>query len=68
MRTDLRSDIIKKGLDRAPQRSLLKALGLREEDFDKPFVGIANSFVEIIPQYVQHKPISNESSRRRHSS
>jgi dihydroxy-acid dehydratase len=45
----MRSDIIKKGYDKAPHRSLLRATGLKDEDFDKPFIGVANSFVEIIP-------------------
>ena len=45
----MRSDLIKKGFERAPHRSLLRAAGLKDEDFDKPFVGIANSHVDIIP-------------------
>jgi dihydroxy-acid dehydratase len=45
----LRSDTIKRGVDRAPHRSLLRATGLTEEDFDKPFIGICNSYVDIIP-------------------
>jgi dihydroxy-acid dehydratase len=45
----VRSDAIKKGFERAPHRSLLRAAGLKDEDFDKPFVGIANSHVDIIP-------------------
>ena len=45
----MRSDNIKKGYTRTPHRSLLRATGLRDEDFDKPFIGIANSFIEIIP-------------------
>ncbi|BDG03216.1 dihydroxy-acid dehydratase [Anaeromyxobacter oryzae] len=45
----MRSDIIKKGFERAPHRSLLRATGLTDADFDKPFVGIANSHVDIIP-------------------
>ena len=48
----MRSDQIKKGIDRAPHRSLLKATGLKDEDFDKPFIGICNSFVEIIPGHI----------------
>ncbi len=48
----MRSDIIKKGFERAPHRSLLKATGVRDEDFDKPFIGICNSFIEIIPGHV----------------
>ncbi|WEG19288.1 dihydroxy-acid dehydratase (plasmid) [Alkalihalophilus pseudofirmus] len=43
---------MKKGIDRAPHRSLLKATGLKDEDFDKPFVAICNSFVEIIPGHM----------------
>ncbi len=45
----MRSDEIKKGHNRAPHRSLLRATGLRNEDFDKPFIGVANSFIELIP-------------------
>ncbi len=45
----MRSDQIKKGFERAPHRSLLRAVGLSDEDFAKPFVGIANSHIDIIP-------------------
>lgn len=45
----MRSDTIKRGLDRAPHRALLRAAGVKESDWDKPFIAIANSFVEIIP-------------------
>jgi len=45
----MRSDEVKKGYARAPHRSLLRATGLKDEDFDKPFIGVANSFIEIIP-------------------
>ena len=47
----MRSDTIKKGFERAPHRSLLRATGqIRErDDFDKPFVAICNSYVDIIP-------------------
>ena len=47
----MRSDTIKKGSDRAPHRSLLRATGVikSEEDFDKPFVAVCNSYVDIIP-------------------
>jgi dihydroxy-acid dehydratase len=48
----MRSDIIKKGFERAPHRSLLRAAGVREEDFQKPFIAVVNSFVEIIPGHV----------------
>ncbi len=45
----MRSDIIKKGFDRTPHRSLLRATGLKDKDFDKPFIGVANSYIDIIP-------------------
>ncbi|NLI68338.1 MAG: dihydroxy-acid dehydratase [Bacilli bacterium] len=49
----MRSDMIKVGLDRAPHRSLLYATGkVKPKDLDKPFIGICNSFVEIIPGHV----------------
>jgi len=45
----MRSDEIKVGFSRAPHRSLLRATGVKDEDFKKPFIGVANSFIEIIP-------------------
>ncbi len=45
----MRSDIIKKGIERAPHRSLMRATGLKTEDFDKPFVAICNSYTNIVP-------------------
>ena len=45
----MRSDTIKKGFDRTPHRSLLRATGLKDEDFNKPFIGVANSHIDIIP-------------------
>lgn len=45
----MRSDIIKKGYQKAPHRSLLRATGLKDEDFEKPFIGVANSYIDIIP-------------------
>ncbi len=48
----MRSDQIKRGFERAPHRALLKATGVRDEDFDKPFVAIVNSYVDIVPGHV----------------
>ncbi|WP_040300289.1 dihydroxy-acid dehydratase [Arcticibacter svalbardensis] len=45
----MRSDEVKKGVQRTPHRSLFRATGLKDEDFNKPFIGVANSFIEIIP-------------------
>ncbi|WP_210367856.1 dihydroxy-acid dehydratase [Bacillus sp. REN3] len=48
----MRSDMIKKGVDRAPHRSLLYATGVKLEDLDKPFIGVCNSYIDIIPGHV----------------
>lgn len=48
----LRSDKVKKGIERSPHRALLRACGLSDEDFDKPLIGIANSYIDIIPGHV----------------
>lgn len=48
----MRSDAVKKGLDKAPARSLLRADGLDDSDFDKPFIAIANSWNEIVPGHI----------------
>ncbi|MBE0491473.1 MAG: dihydroxy-acid dehydratase [Sulfurospirillum sp.] len=45
----MRSDQVKKGFDKAPHRSLFRATGLKSEDFAKPFIGVANSYIDIIP-------------------
>jgi dihydroxy-acid dehydratase len=46
----MRSDLIKKGVERAPHRSLLKGTGnFRDADLNKPFIAVVNSFVDIIP-------------------
>ncbi|MEM3402953.1 MAG: dihydroxy-acid dehydratase [Nitrososphaeria archaeon] len=48
----MESERIKNGANRAPHRSLLRAVGLNDEDFDKPFIGIANSYTTIVPGHV----------------
>ncbi len=48
----MRSDIMKKGLDRAPHRALFKAMGYTDEEIKRPLVGIANSYNEIIPGHI----------------
>ena len=48
----MRSDTVKKGFQRAPHRGLLHACGLKDGDFDKPFIGIANSFSQVVPGHV----------------
>jgi dihydroxy-acid dehydratase len=46
------SDQLKKGISRANHRSLLKALGLANEDIKKPLIGVVNSFNEIVPGHI----------------
>ena len=48
----MRSDLMKKGLEKAPHRSLFKAMGLTDEEIRRPMVGIANSANEIIPGHI----------------
>jgi dihydroxy-acid dehydratase len=48
----LRSDEITKGITRAPHRSLLKALGLSDREMDLPFIGVANSYNQVIPGHM----------------
>lgn len=48
----MRSDMITKGFDRAPHRSLLRAAGVKEEDFGKPFIAVCNSYLDIVPGHV----------------
>lgn len=50
----MRSDLIKKGFDKAPHRSLLRATGVirSESDFSKPFIGVCNSYIDLIPGHV----------------
>ena len=48
----MRSDAVKKGIAQAPQRSLMRALGLTEEEMKKPLVGIVSSYNEIVPGHI----------------
>ena len=48
----MRSDQIKKGMDKSPHRALLKATGVTDADMSKPFIAVVNSYVDIIPGHV----------------
>jgi dihydroxy-acid dehydratase len=50
--TDMRSDQIKHGIERAPHRALLKATGVTDADMGKPFIAIVNSYVDVVPGHV----------------
>jgi dihydroxy-acid dehydratase len=54
----VKSDVVKKGIERAPHRSLLYAVGCSRQEFEKPFIGIINSFSEIIPGHIHLREIS----------
>ncbi len=53
----MRSDNIKKGINRTSHRSLLRACGLNDEDMEKPFIGIANSYTDIVPGHIHLKDL-----------
>lgn len=55
----MRSDTVKKGLERAAARSLLYATGLGKEDMAKPFIGVASSFTELIPGHVHMRRLES---------
>ena len=48
----LRSDIVKFGVERAPHRAIWRCLGVTDEDFGKPFIGVANSFTDLVPGHM----------------
>ncbi|WP_298271933.1 dihydroxy-acid dehydratase [Geobacter sp.] len=48
----MRSDTIKKGLERTPHRALIKGTGVPQSAMDKPFIGVATSFTDLIPGHV----------------
>ena len=54
----MKSDAVKKGIERAPHRSLLYALGCSPQDLDKPLIGIANSFTEVVPGHAHLRQLA----------
>ncbi|MEW6203266.1 MAG: dihydroxy-acid dehydratase [bacterium] len=55
----MRSDLIKKGIEKAPHRSLLRALGVSDDEMRRPFVGVANSVNEIVPGHIHLQAIAD---------
>ncbi len=53
----MRSDKMKKGIERAPHRSLMKAMGYTDEEIKRPIIGVANSFNEIIPGHIHLRQV-----------
>ncbi|GAB6178855.1 dihydroxy-acid dehydratase [Desulfotomaculum defluvii] len=54
----MRSDTMKKGLERAPHRSLFRALGMIDEEISRPMIGVVNSFNEIVPGHMHLRDIA----------
>ena len=55
----MKSDAVKKGVERAPHRSLLYAVGCTHADMDKPFIGVVNSFTEVVPGHLHLRSIAD---------
>ncbi|HQJ31225.1 MAG TPA: dihydroxy-acid dehydratase, partial [Syntrophales bacterium] len=56
----MRSDLMKKGLERAPHRSLFKAMGYTDEEIGRPIIGVVNSANEIIPGHIHLRTITDD--------
>jgi len=54
----MKSDVVKKGIERAPHRSLFRAVGCTRAEMDKPFIGIINSFSEVVPGHTHLRDIA----------
>ena len=54
----MKSDVVKRGIERAPHRALLHAVGWRRAEKDKPFIGVINSFSEIVPGHIHLRDIA----------
>ncbi|MCR4898730.1 MAG: dihydroxy-acid dehydratase [Acholeplasmatales bacterium] len=59
----MRSDVVKKGIERVPNRSLLKALGLTDEEIERPFIGVVCAKSEIVPGHMWLDKISEAVKR-----
>jgi len=55
----MKSDKVKKGLERAPHRSLFKAMGYTDEEIDRPWIGVVNAWNEIIPGHIHLNQIAS---------
>jgi len=55
----MKSDAVKSGVERAPHRALLRALGCTEEEIGQPFIGIVNSYSEVVPGHTHLRSIAD---------
>ena len=56
----MRSDALKKGFDRAPARAMLRAVGLTDQDLEKPLIGVANTWIEVMPCNIHLRRLSEK--------
>ncbi|MBP8695723.1 MAG: dihydroxy-acid dehydratase [Syntrophobacterales bacterium] len=56
----MRSDMMKKGVERAPHRSLFKAMGYTDEEIARPLIGVVNSYNEIIPGHIHLRTVTEQ--------
>ena len=56
----MRSDQMKKGIERAPHRSLFKAMGYTDKELKRPVIGVANSFNEVIPGHIHLRELAEK--------
>jgi len=63
----MRSDAVKKGVERTPHRSLMYATGLPPSELDKPFIGIATSFTDLIPGHIGMRDIERFTEKGVHA-
>ncbi len=63
----MRSDMIKKGLERTPHRALLKGTGVPQSQMEKPFIGVATSFTDLIPGHVGMRDLERYIEKGIHS-
>jgi dihydroxy-acid dehydratase len=54
----MKSEAVKKGIERAPHRSLLRAVGVKPEEMQRPFIGVVNSFTEIVPGHIHLRELA----------
>ena len=55
----MKSNVVKQGIERAPHRSLIHALGVSTPDMEKPFIGIVNSFTEVVPGHIHLRSVAD---------
>ena len=63
----MRSDNIKKGIARTPHRSLLMATGVSKKNMDRPFIGIASSFTDLVPGHIGMRDLERQIEKGIHS-